>query len=428
MEDSKDTIITLTKEIEYYKKQLNELSGAAIKSDYKMVEMGNEIRQMQRGFALIAGLNQFKPIPVFEEIYDHFTEEINIQMQMDLSLVLQPVLDQTYFAPSFIKGSSNSDIASIAIQKFLIPSTFIQEKKSLLVNSITLINPFIQSLSKILGIPYFILTPVTVQKRVIAYLVSGRKIENKLLAASQLSLHDVHALEAVAGVIAAIKNQHDQFHFLEKERTRISGEMHDDIGAEVTKIKLFSQGLSLKLKDDTEEKKKLESISAAASRMMQTINEIIWTMNSRNDTLSNMTAYIRRYASGYLSSHEIEYSMDFPEDVPPVFINNTIRRNIFLTVKEALHNIIKHACAKKVIIKLTYNDDYLKIIITDNGIGTASEKSQGKGLHNMKIRMQDCGGSIKVLSNPAKGTSISLCILLNYEKIAQVEVENTTLV
>ena len=128
---------------------------------------------------------------------------------------------------------------------------------------------------------------------------TGRKIEIVLLAASRILLHDMHALEAIAGEIAALKNQHDQFLLLEKERTRISAEMHDDIGSEVTKIKMFSQALNMKMEDGTVEKMKLQSISDAASKMLQSINEIIWTMNSRNDTLTNLAAYIRRYASEY---------------------------------------------------------------------------------------------------------------------------------
>ena len=204
-----------------------------------------------------------------------------------------------YFSPTYIKGNSGIDVSLIAKRKIYFDPFFIQEKKSLLVNSQTIPNPFINSLIKNIGLQYFIVTPVVVQNNLIAYLFTGRKIEIVLLAASPILLHDMHALEAIAGEIAALKNQHDQFLLLEKERTRISAEMHDDIGSEVTKIKMFSQALNMKMEDGTVEKMKLQSISDAASKMLQSINEIIWTMNSRNDTLTNLAAYIRRYASEY---------------------------------------------------------------------------------------------------------------------------------
>ena len=300
MQYETDKIKKIRQEVEFYKRQLNEVASGIIGLDYKIIEMGHEIRQMQKGFALIAGLNQFKPLPVFEEIYDHFAEEIIVQMQMDLSMVLHPVQDMPgYFSPTYIKGNSGIDVSLIAKRKIYFDPFFIQEKKSLLVNSQTIPNPFINSLIKNIGLQYFIVTPVVVQNNLIAYLFTGRKIEIVLLAASRILLHDMHALEAIAGVIAALKNQHDQFLLLEKERTRISAEMHDDIGSEVTKIKMFSQALNMKMEDGTVEKMKLQSISDAASKMLQSINEIIWTMNSRNDTLTNLAAYIRRYASEY---------------------------------------------------------------------------------------------------------------------------------
>lgn len=130
MQNDTDEIKKLQQEVEFYKRQLNELTSGVIGLDYKIIEMSHEIRQMQRGFALIAGLNQFKPLAVFEEIYDHFAEEINVQMQMDISMVLQPVEDMPgYFSPGFIKGNAGLDISLIAQKKILLDPSFVQGKK-----------------------------------------------------------------------------------------------------------------------------------------------------------------------------------------------------------------------------------------------------------------------------------------------------------
>ena len=427
MQNDTDEIKKLQQEVEFYKRQLNEVTSSVIGLDYKIIEMSHEIRQMQRGFALIAGLNQFKPLAVFEEIYDHFAEEINVQMQMDISMVLQPVEDMPgYFSPGFIKGNAGLDISLIAQKKILLDPSFVQGKKSLLVNSQTIPNSFIKSLIEHVGLQYFIITPVVVQNNLIAYLFTGRKIEIVLLAASRILLHDVHALEAIAGVIAALKNQQDQFLLLQKERTRISGEMHDDIGAEVTKIKMFSQALTLQMKEGTLEKIKLQSISDASSKMLQSINEIIWTMNSRNDTLTTLAAYIRRYASEYLELNGLTCIFDFPDEVPPVYISNNCRRNIFLIIKESLHNIVKHAAANKAIIQLIYEKQLLSISIADDGTGVQISKTQGNGLMNMKLRMKDCGGEFSIHSG-GSGTTILLKMLLHHENTVPFAItENTT--
>lgn len=237
------------------------------------------------------------------------------------------------------------------------------------------------------------------------------------MAASRILLHDVHTLEAIAGVIAALKNQHDQFLLLEKERTRISGEMHDDIGSEVTKIKMFSQALNLKMEDETVEKIKLQNISDAASKMLQSINEIIWTMNSHNDTLCNLTAYIRRFASEYLELYDIAFIFNFPDDIPAVFISNNGRRNIFLIIKEALHNIVKHASATKVDIKLLYQHHVLSISIADNGNGMNNGKKQGNGLYNMNLRMKECDGVFSLTTTPGVGTTIELKMPLHNDNL-----------
>ena len=124
-----EEIKKLHQEIEFYKRQLYEITSGVIGHDYKIIEMSHEIRQMQRGFALIAGLNQYKPLQVFEEIYDHFTEEINVQMQMDLCMVLQPDNDMPgYFSPTYIKGNSGIDVSLIAKKKYTL-TLFLFRKK-----------------------------------------------------------------------------------------------------------------------------------------------------------------------------------------------------------------------------------------------------------------------------------------------------------
>jgi signal transduction histidine kinase len=398
MQKPDEKIKSLQQEVDYYKRQLNELTGDFINRDYKVIDMSIEIMQMTKGLALIAALNQFKSIPVFEEIYDHFTEEINLHMQMDFSMVLQPVTEMPgHFTPTFIKGNSVCDVSLIMQQKISVPRSFAQQKTSLLVNSDTILTPFIETLIKYSGARYFILTPVVVQKNIISYLFTGRKKETVLLAASRLLMHDVHTLEAIAGVIAALKNQHDQFQLLEAERTRISSDMHDEIGSGITHIALLSELIQTQQKDKKELKKDIKVIAVSARRLVQTMSEIIWALNPQNDTLENLLAYTREQSQQYFEPLEMQFEISFPDIIPDIKLSNAQRRNLYLVTREALNNAMKHSSATIIQLKLVIIKKNYCFSVTDNGTGIAEKKIKpgSNGLLNMKKRMKDIGGNIE---------------------------------
>ena len=407
-----ERIIKLQQEVAYYKKQLNELSGVVVSRDYKVAEMNNEIRQMQTGFALISALNKFKPILVFEEIFDHFTEEINIQLQNDLSLVLLPSDKMTgYFAPSFIKGSLVVEASSLTKQNIFIEPSFARQKTSLLVNSQTTITPFIKLLINSFGIPYFILTPIVVQEKVIAYLFTGRKTETILFAAARLLKPDVNAIEAIAGVIAALKNQDDQFQLIVKERSRISSDMHDEIGSGITHIALLSELIQTQQKEVPGLKKDINVIATSARKLVQTMSEIIWAMNPQNDTLENLLAYIREQSHQYFESMDMHFEIYFPDAVPDIKLSNEQRRNLYLVTREALNNAMKHSGATCIQLKLEIQKKTCCFSVTDNGKGINEKvnKPGSNGLRNMNKRMEDIEGSIEWLSLE-RGTIVKYCL------------------
>ena len=407
-----ERIIKLQQEVAYYKKQLNELSGVVVSRDYKVAEMNNEIRQMQTGFALISALNKFKPILVFDEIFDHFTEEINIQLQNDLSLVLLPSDKMPgYFAPSFIKGSLVVEASSLTKQNIFIEPSFARQKTSLLVNSQTTITPFIKLLINSFGIPYFILTPIVVQEKVIAYLFTGRKTETILFAAARLLKPDVNAIEAIAGVIAALKNQDDQFQLIVKERSRISSDMHDEIGSGITHIALLSELIQTQQKEVPGLKKDINVIATSARKLVQTMSEIIWAMNPQNDTLENLLAYIREQSHQYFESMDMHFEIYFPDAVPDIKLSNEQRRNLYLVTREALNNAMKHSEATCIQLKLEIQKKTCCFSVTDNGKGINEKvnKLGSNGLRNMNKRMEDIEGSIEWLSLE-RGTIVKYCL------------------
>ncbi len=182
--------------------------------------------------------------------------------------------------------------------------------------------------------------------------------------------------------IAIIKAQ-------QEERNRISADMHDDLGAGMTTIRLYSELAKNKLLDNPIPE--IDKISSSSNELLNKMNAIIWSMSSSNDSLGNMTAYIRSYALEYFENTGVNCHISIPDDLPNIEVIGEIRRNVFLVVKEALNNILKHAKATEVMISLVRVPDGLTLYIQDNGIGIDLEhlRQFGNGLKNMKKRMDD---------------------------------------
>lgn len=192
----------------------------------------------------------------------------------------------------------------------------------------------------------------------------------------------------------------------QEERNRISADMHDDLGAGMTSIRLYSELAKNKLKG--QEIPEIEKISSSANELLGKMNAIIWSMSSSNDSLENMIAYIRSYTLEYFEDTDIKCSINLPAEIPYAIVNGFIRRNVFLVVKEALNNILKHSGATIVTISLNAQGKLLQLLIHDNGKGIDFEhlRQFSNGLKNMKKRMDDVEIDFKIESN--NGTLITL--------------------
>ena len=240
----------------------------------------------------------------------------------------------------------------------------------------------------------------------------------------QTTLFKIFALVFITGVgwlIAKwyfryrIRKQQTEFEkqqVIEKERTRIATDMHDDLGAGLSRIKFLSQALSNKKNEDESIKTGLEKIIDFSDEMTEKMGEIVWALNEKNDTLADLVAYTRSYAMEYLANHHITCNMDTPLHLPNTFIAGEIRRNIFLTVKECLHNIIKHSGATTVDFSIQLNKS-IEIIIHDNGKGIDwnNQRAFSNGLQNIDKRMKDINGKATFLN--IKGTKVMLHIPLS---------------
>ncbi|NIG54321.1 sensor histidine kinase [Chitinophaga sp. Cy-1792] len=199
---------------------------------------------------------------------------------------------------------------------------------------------------------------------------------------------------------------------VDQERARISSDMHDDLGSGLSTIRLLSEIAKRKIQDPSQTKE-IERISETAGEMVDKMSEIIWAMNSSNDSLANLIAYMRSFAADFLEHAHITHQFYFPETIPNIKLSGGTRRNIYLAVKESLHNVVKHAKATEVVIEVKMNNKNMTIMIKDNGKGFDQEKVRlfGNGLKNIQKRAQAVGGNAEITSN--NGTIVFLDIPLN---------------
>jgi signal transduction histidine kinase len=190
------------------------------------------------------------------------------------------------------------------------------------------------------------------------------------------------------------------------ERIRIAKEIHDDLGSSMTSISLLSEVLKKKI--DTNIYPEINRISFSSSEMVDKMNEIIWTLNIGNDNVQSLVAYIRKFATNFLDDAQLMLSFE-AENLPlEKEIDGSVRRNIYLCVKESMNNIVKHANAHKIRVKIDTNTEGLNINIKDDGKGidAAHISILGNGLKNMQKRMSDIGGQFLIHNN--NGTEITL--------------------
>jgi signal transduction histidine kinase len=190
----------------------------------------------------------------------------------------------------------------------------------------------------------------------------------------------------------------------EEERKRISADMHDDLGAGMTSIRLYTELAKAKIGAEVPE---LNKISKNANEVLEKMNAIIWSMNSEHDTLENLIAYVRNFYIDFFEDTNIEATIALPDQIPHINVIGQTRRNGFLIIRESLNNIVKHANASKVHLEVTMTSDRFTCVIFDNGIGLPSENLNrfGNGLKNIKKRCED--SLIEFFMETGNGTKLT---------------------
>lgn len=199
--------------------------------------------------------------------------------------------------------------------------------------------------------------------------------------------------------------QLERQHVLERERTRIAQDIHDDLGASLTLIAVLGD---LAQKEKTGDR--IEKMSGMAREAVKSLDEIVWAVNPRNDTLAHLIDYAGQFATDYLRDAGIRCLLDFPEQSPVREVPANVRHNLFLVMKESLQNIVKHAGATEVWLRITATSDGLRVVVEDNGRGFVNppENALADGLRNIRQRLQEIGGLCRIESRPGVGTVITI--------------------
>lgn len=194
---------------------------------------------------------------------------------------------------------------------------------------------------------------------------------------------------------------------LERLRTKIASDLHDDVGATLTKISMYSELIGSGI-NPLKHKGLLESISGMSREVITTMSDIVWSIDARNDTMQNMIDRMNDFAHSILSNKQIDLNFK-TQDLKDSRLSFEIRQNIYLIFKEAVNNIARHSGANEVVIELAQRDNAFRMFIHDNGRGfdTASNKA-GHGLKNMRVRAQRVKGEIHILNQT--GTTIELTV------------------
>jgi signal transduction histidine kinase len=199
---------------------------------------------------------------------------------------------------------------------------------------------------------------------------------------------------------------------LEQERTRIAGDIHDEVGANLTQMSILSS-LAARPTTTAEDARShnLEMLSVAR-QTIQALEEIVWSINPKGDSLKSLADFLCRRAEEILELGEIACRIELEEDLPNRRVTPRRRHGLVLAFKEAVHNVLKHAGATRVTIQCGLTGGVFEVAVSDDGCGfdatseVASTGRQGNGLGNMRRRLEDLGGEFRIESRSDEGTKV----------------------
>lgn len=197
---------------------------------------------------------------------------------------------------------------------------------------------------------------------------------------------------------------------LEKDRIRIARDMHDDLGTRVTFINLSASLASREIDRSPENARRhLAKMTESARELVVAMDDLVWAVDPSNDTLDDLASHLTRLADEMFRESRIRCRIDIPSLLPSLPLGAELRHHVALAVKEALHNVLRHAGPCEMFLSLEFNGEQLRITIRDTGKGfDLADDPHGHGLGNLAARFNEIGGTCKIESSIGGGTLIVL--------------------
>lgn len=224
--------------------------------------------------------------------------------------------------------------------------------------------------------------------------------------------HQVGERTAQLSAEIQLRERTERRHALDQERARIANDLHDDLGANLTQIIFLSERVEVARNDGQDVTRWFDLIPATARRTIQSLDEIVWAINPRHDSLESLANYLSQFAQEYLTLARLRCVLDVPTVLPSVPLSAEVRHNLLLATREALQNSVTHAAATEVRLTLKLDDDGVTITIADNGKGfdLDSVSATGNGLRNIQRRLEAVDGRREIISRPGQGTIVTLFV------------------
>ncbi|MFZ4619890.1 MAG: FG-GAP-like repeat-containing protein [Bacteroidota bacterium] len=208
--------------------------------------------------------------------------------------------------------------------------------------------------------------------------------------------------------------EHEQA--IERERSRIARDLHDELGARLTEISYMTDAARKSASTNGKAEEHLEEIGSTARNIVDSFREIVWAVNPQQDSLDSLVDFLEQYAIRFLGTVNIRCFPDVPGSIPAMALTSDARHSIFMAVKEALNNIAKHAGATEVHFAVLHSENSITLSLHDNGKGFTMDSVGrfGNGLTTMKERLEVVNGNVTMTSTPGNGTSVDFTIPLHY--------------
>lgn len=208
-----------------------------------------------------------------------------------------------------------------------------------------------------------------------------------------------------------LQKEIEQQKSLEHERERISHDMHDDLGAGISALKMQAQFIKHNFPENLQLQEDIDLMIKTSDDMNHSMREMLWSLNTGYNTLGEFIEYLNEYGNDFFRNTRMNFHMTEKDVIPETQMGAIKRRNLFLCLKEAMNNTLKHSQAENITINLQQSQKQLSVILSDDGIGIPIENDLGYGMLTMKKRMQQLNGTFDKIP-VQKGTCLKFEVIL----------------